>query len=175
AANRYQLDDFRPYLFKTADYGKTWTAIASGIPERSFARTIREDPKRRGLLFAGTETGVYYSMNDGAEWQSLQLNLPVVPITDLTIKNDDLIAATQGRSFWVLDDITPLHATSNSATSTAQLFPPHDAVRSRRGGFGRGAGGAGQNPPGGAIVTYALPAAQPVTLEFVDAMGAVVK
>src|SRR2546426_95699 len=175
AVNRYQLDDFRPYLFKTADYGKSWQAIASGIPERSFARTIREDPKRNGLLFAGTETGVYYSMNDGAQWQSLQLNLPIVPITDLTIKNDDLIASTQGRSFWVLDDITPLHATTDAVTtSTAQLFPPRDAIRSRRGGFGRGASGVGQNPPPGAIVTYSLPAAQDVTLEFVDAKGAVV-
>jgi photosystem II stability/assembly factor-like uncharacterized protein len=173
AVNRYQLDDFRPYLFKTADYGKTWTAIASGIPERSFARTIREDPKRRGLLFAGTETGVYYSINDGAGWQPLQLNLPIVPITDLTIKNDDLIASTQGRSFWVLDDITPLHAMSGATTTSAQLFPPHDAIRSRRGG--RGGGSGGQNPPGGAIVTYSLPAAQPVTLEFLDAKGAVVK
>jgi photosystem II stability/assembly factor-like uncharacterized protein len=175
AVNRYQLDDFRPYLFKTADYGKTWTAIASGIPERSFARTIREDPKRRGLLYAGTETGVYYSTNDGAEWQSLQLNLPNVPITDLTIKNDDLIASTQGRSFWVLDDVAPLHSMSRATTSAAQLFPPRDAVRARRGGFGRGATGVGQNPPGGAIVTYSLPAAQPVMLEFLDAKGTVVK
>jgi photosystem II stability/assembly factor-like uncharacterized protein len=176
AVNRYQLDDVRPYLFKTADYGKSWQAIASGIPERSFARTIREDPKRKGLLFAGTETGVYYSTNDGAQWQPLQLNLPIVPITDLTIKNDDLIASTQGRSFWVLDDITPLHEMKDAVTtSTAQLFPPRDAIRSRRGGFGRGATGAGQNPPAGAIVTYSLPAAQDVTLEFVDAKGAVVK
>jgi len=176
AVNRYQLDDVRPYLFKTADYGKSWQAIASGIPERSFARTIREDPKRKGLLFAGTETGVYYSTNDGAQWQPLQLNLPIVPITDLTIKNDDLIASTQGRSFWVLDDITPLHEMKDAVTtSTAQLFPPRDAIRSRRGGFGRGATGAGQNPPAGAIVTYSLPAAQDVTLEFVDAKGVVVK
>jgi photosystem II stability/assembly factor-like uncharacterized protein len=175
AVNRYQLDDFRPYLFKTTDYGTTWTAIASGLPERSFARTIREDPKRRGLLFAGTETGVYYSTNDGTEWRSLQLNLPIVPITDLTIKNDDLIASTQGRSFWVLDDLTPLHGMSGTTTTAAQLFPTHDAVRARRGGFGRGASGVGQNPPGGAIVTYSLPAAQPVTLEFLDAKGTVVK
>jgi photosystem II stability/assembly factor-like uncharacterized protein len=176
AANRYQLDDFRPYLFKTSDYGKSWQAIASGLPEHGFARTIREDPKRKGLLFAGTETGVYYSTDGGAAWQSLQLNLPVVPITDLTIKNDDLIAATQGRSFWVLDDLTPLHGAAGTATSSAaQLFPPRDAIRSRRGGFGRGAGNVGQNPPGGATVTYSLPAALDVTLEFVDAKGTVVK
>lgn len=176
AVNRYQLDDFRPYIFKTADYGRSWQAMPSGIPERSFVRTVREDPKRKGLLFAGTETGVYFSLNDGAQWQSLQLNLPIVPITDLTIRHDDLVAATQGRSFWVLDDITPLHAMTDAVmTSTAHLFPPRDAIRTRRSGFGRGTPGMGQNPPAGAIVTYSLGAAQPVTLEFVDPKGAVVK
>ena len=176
AVNRYQLDDFRPSIFKTADYGKTWQPIAAGIPERSFVRTIREDPKRKGLLFAGTEFGVYYSSNDGAAWQSLQLNLPIVPITDLTIKGDDLVAATQGRSFWVLDDITPLEGMTDAVTtSAAHLFPPRDAVRSRRTGFGRGAAGIGQNPPAGAIVTYSLGSAQDVTLEFVDQKSAVVR
>jgi photosystem II stability/assembly factor-like uncharacterized protein len=176
AANRYQLDDYRPYIFKTTDYGKSWQAMASGIPERSFVRTVRADPQRKGLLFAGTETGVYYSMTDGASWQSLQLNLPVVPITDLTIKDGDLIAATQGRAFWVLDDITPLRALTESVvTSNAHLFPPRDATRTRRGGFGRGGSGIGQNPPAGAIVTYFLGAAQDVSLEFVDPRGTAVK
>jgi photosystem II stability/assembly factor-like uncharacterized protein len=176
AANRYQLDDFRPYIFKTTDYGSSWQAIASGIPERSFVRTVREDPKRKGLLVAGTETGVFYSLNDGAQWQALQLNLPVVPITDLTIAHDDLVAATQGRSFWILDDITPLHEMTDAAmTSTAHLFRPRDAVRTRRAGFGRGASGMGQNPPAGAIVTYSLGTAQPVRLEFLEPKGTVVK
>ena len=176
AANRYQLDDYRPYIFKTTDYGRSWQTLASGIPERSFVRTVREDPKRRGLLFAGTETGVYYSTNDGAHWQSLQLNLPIVPITDLTIKDGDLIAATQGRAFWVLDDITPLHDMTDALiSSSAHLFPPRDAIRTRRAGFGRGPTGMGQNPPAGAIVTYFLGAVQDITLEFLDARGIVVK
>jgi photosystem II stability/assembly factor-like uncharacterized protein len=176
AANRYQLDDYRPYVFKTSDYGTSWQAMASGIPERSFVRTVREDPKRKGLLFAGTETGVYYSTNDGATWQSLQVNLPIVPITDLTIKDGDLIAATQGRAFWVLDDITPLRDVTDAVVSSgAHLFPPRDATRTRRAGFGRGPTGMGQNPPAGAIVSYFLGAAQDITLEFLDARGTVVK
>jgi photosystem II stability/assembly factor-like uncharacterized protein len=176
AVNRYQLDDFRPYLFKTTDYGKSWQQIASGIPERSFVRTVREDPVGKDLLFAGTETGVYYSRDGGARWQSLQLNLPVVPITDLAIKDGDLVAATQGRAFWVLDDITPLHTTGATATTAAaHLFPPREAVRTRRAGFGRGPAATGQNPPVGAVVTYALNAAQDVTLEFLDSRGTVIK
>jgi photosystem II stability/assembly factor-like uncharacterized protein len=175
AVNRYQLDDYRPYIYKTTDYGKSWQAIAAGIPERSFARTVREDPKRKDLLYAGTETGVYYSLDGGAHWQPLQLNLPIVPITDLTIKGDDLIAATQGRSFWVLDDVTPLREMSTPTTTATRLFPPHEALRSRRGGFGRGASGIGQNPPGGAIVTYSLDSAQDVTLEFLDPAGTLIK
>jgi photosystem II stability/assembly factor-like uncharacterized protein len=176
AVNRYQLDDVRPYIFKTADYGKTWQSIAAGISERSFVRTVREDPKRKGLLFAGTEFGVFYSTNDGVQWQSLQLNLPIVPITDLTIKGDDLVVATQGRSFWVLDDITPLEGMTDPVmTADAHLFPPRDAIRSRRAGFGRGAAGIGQNPPAGAIVTYSVGSAQDVTLEFVDQKGVVVR
>jgi photosystem II stability/assembly factor-like uncharacterized protein len=176
AVNRYQLDDFRPYIYKTTDYGKSWQMIAAGIPERSFVRTVREDPKRKDLLFAGTETGVYDSRDGGAHWQSLQLNLPVVPITDLTIKNGDLIASTQGRAFWILDDITPLHEMSDTVeTEAAHLFPVRDATRTRRAGFGRGAIGIGQNPPAGAIVTYTLKAAQDVTLEFLDSRGSVIR
>src|SRR5260370_10245906 len=133
AVNRYQLDDFRPSILKTADYGKSWHAITSGIAERSFVRTVREDPVRKDLLFAGTQTGVYYSLDGGAGWQSLQLNLPVMPITDLTIKNSDPIAATQGRAFWILDDITPLRDMSDSVTTAAaHPFAPRDAVRTRR-------------------------------------------
>jgi len=175
AVNRYQLDDYRPYIYKTTDYGRSWQAIANGIPERSFVRTVREDPKRRSLLYAGTETGVYFSLDGGGRWQSLQLNLPIVPITDLTLKDDDLIASTQGRAFWILDDVTPLHEAGGAATQDAHLFAPRDAVRARRAGFGRAPAGAGQNPPAGAIVTYSLDRAQEVTLEFLDAKGGVVK
>ncbi len=176
AANRYQLDDDKPYIFKTADYGKSWTPIVAGLPDDGFARTVREDPKRKDLLYAGTEQGVYFSLDGGGRWQSLQLNLPIVPITDLTVKNDDLIASTQGRAFWVLDDVTPLRSlTPEVETAAAYLFPMRDAVRSQRAGFGRGAAGIGQNPPAGAIVTYSLGSAQEVTLEFLDAKGAVVR
>jgi photosystem II stability/assembly factor-like uncharacterized protein len=176
AVNRYQLDDFRPAIFKTADYGKSWQAIAAGIAARSFVRTVREDPARKDLLFAGTETGVYYSIDGGTGWQSLQLNLPVVPITDLTIKNGDLIAATQGRAFWILDDITPLRDRSDAVTTAAaHLFAPRDAVRTRRAGFGREAAGIGRNPPAGAVITYSLNVSQAVTLEFLDQRGTVIK
>jgi photosystem II stability/assembly factor-like uncharacterized protein len=175
AANAYQLDDFHPYMFKTTDYGKTWQAIANGIPERSFVRVVREDPKRRNLLYAGTETGVYFSLDGGSHWQSLQLNLPVVPITDLTLRDNDLIASTQGRAFWILDDVTPLHDLGDAVTSAAHLFATRDAVRARRAGFGRAPNGIGQNPPGGALVTYWLGRAQDVTLEIVDPKGVVVK
>jgi photosystem II stability/assembly factor-like uncharacterized protein len=108
AATRYKLDDFQPYLFKTNDYGKTWTKIINGIGANDFTRVIREDPQRRGLLYAGTETGARVSFDDGDHWQALQLNLPVVPVHDLTIKDSDLVAATHGRAFWILDDVTPL-------------------------------------------------------------------
>jgi photosystem II stability/assembly factor-like uncharacterized protein len=174
AVNRYQLDDFHPYIFKTTDYGRSWQAIANGIPERSFVRVVREDPTRRNLLYAGTETGVYFSLDGGSRWQSLQLNLPVVPITDLTVKDNDLVASTQGRAFWILDDVTPLHDL-DAATTAAHLFVTRDAVRARRAGFGRAPIGIGQNPPGGAIITYWLGRAQEVTLEIVDSKGVVVK
>ncbi len=130
AATRYKLDDFTPYLYKTRDYGKTWNRITTGIPENDFTRVIRADPVRVGLLYAGTETGVYISFNDGEQWQPLQLNLPVVPIHDLVIKDDDLIAATHGRSFWVLDDITPLRQMSEQVQqSVAHLFTPRSTIR----------------------------------------------
>ncbi|HMF95729.1 MAG TPA: hypothetical protein VKE96_15620 [Vicinamibacterales bacterium] len=175
AANRYQLDDYRPYIYKTADYGKSWQPIASGIPERGFVRTVREDSKRRNLLYAGTETGVYFSLDGGGRWESLQLNLPIVPITDLAVKDNDLIASTQGRAFWILDDVTPLYDLAGAMTTDAQLMAPRDAVRARRGGFGRAPAGAGQNPPGGAAVTYWLGRDQDVAIDIVDAKGTVVK
>ena len=136
AATRYKLDDFQPYLYKTNDYGRTWTTITSGIPDHDFTRVIREDPGRRGLLYAGTETGIYVSFNDGVTWQSLQRNLPVVPVYDLIVKDHDLIAATHGRSFWILDDLTPLHQLTDQGRlapearqAPAHLFPPGPALR----------------------------------------------
>ncbi|HEV2387892.1 MAG TPA: hypothetical protein VGS20_11620 [Candidatus Acidoferrales bacterium] len=178
AANRYQVDDFRPYLYRTHDFGKTWTLLTTGIPTNTFVRTVREDRVRKGLLFAGTETGVYVSFDDGLQWQSLQLNLPVVPITDLTVKDNDLIAATQGRSFWILDDITPLEQFPSQASSgPAYLFAPRPAYRMQHARFFGPSAGAGQNPPYGVIVDYSLEdaATQPVTLAFLDAAGNVIQ
>ncbi len=130
AATRYKLDDPAPYLYRTGDYGKTWQKIVAGIPDRDFTRVIREDPERRGLLYAGTEYGAYVSFDDGVNWQPLTLNLPVVPIHDLAVKNGDLVAATHGRSFWILDDLTPLRqATEQVAGSPAHLFKPRAAYR----------------------------------------------
>jgi photosystem II stability/assembly factor-like uncharacterized protein len=181
AATMYKSDDFRPYLYKTNDYGKTWKKIVAGIPESAFTRVIREDPNRRGLLYAGTETGMYVSFNDGESWQSLQLNLPVVPITDLAVhkREKDLVAATQGRSFWVLDDLTLLHQWKDSiAGMDAHLFKPEDAYRLPAAGGGEGRGAPeGANPPAGAVIWYYLkdkPASE-VTLEILDGVGKSVK
>ncbi len=130
AATRYKLDDFAPYFYKTNDYGQTWVKIDEGIPVDQFTRVIREDPNRRGLLYGGTEAGIYVSFNDGANWQPLQLNLPVVPIHDLHVKGTDLIAATHGRSFWVIDDLTPLHQLSEAAVGAAShLFQPRTTIQ----------------------------------------------
>jgi photosystem II stability/assembly factor-like uncharacterized protein len=130
AATAYKSDDFAPYFFKTNDYGKTWTKITDGIPANEFSRVIREDPKRRGLLFAGTEAGIYVSFDDGGHWLPLQRNLPAVPIHDLVVKDDDLIVATHGRSFWVLDDITPLRQLSDELLAEpAHLFSVPPTIR----------------------------------------------
>ena len=127
AAYRYKLDDYSPYLYKTGDYGKTWREITGGIGSEDFTRVIREDPERPGLLYAGTEFGLYVSFDDGEAWQKLQLNLPVAPLYDLAVKGDELVACTHGRSFWVLDDVTPLRqANERIAESSAHLFRPKD-------------------------------------------------
>ncbi|MDM9630683.1 VPS10 domain-containing protein [Robiginitalea aurantiaca] len=130
AANRYQVDDRQPYVFKTHDYGKTWTKIINGISEGHFARAVREDPIREGLLFLATEHGVYFSIDDGAQWQSLQLNLPDTPIRDLVIKDDDVVLGSHGRGFWILDDIRPLRQYSEEMKDKAAvLFTPANAIR----------------------------------------------
>ncbi len=180
AANRYQQDDFKPYLLKTSDYGKTWSRIDAGIPAGAYTRVIREDPVRRGLLFAGTETGVYVSFDDGARWQSLQMNLPRVSIRDLAIKNQDLIAATHGRSFWVLDDISPLRQLSDTVRSArVHLFAPAVAVRFEAGRSSRRDAESGENPLAGVYVDYWLGRrprnAGEVKLEFIGASGEVIR
>ena len=176
AYDRHQNDDYRPYIFKTSDYGKNWTKITGGIPDGVFVRAVREDPKRKGLLYAGTETGMLVSFDDGGHWQSLQQNLPTVPVHDLEVKDDDLIAATHGRSFWILDDLTPLRQiTAEVAQSSAHLYTPALAYRGPWGGGFRPRNPVGQNPPYGVIVDYYLKAAPEktaeVTLEILDSAG----
>ncbi|MGH9441937.1 MAG: WD40/YVTN/BNR-like repeat-containing protein [Thermoanaerobaculia bacterium] len=162
AATMYQFDDFRPYLYKTADYGKTWKRIDAGIPADAFTRVVREDPVRQGLLYAGTEKGLYISFDDGASWQPFQSNLPVVPITDLAVKNGDLVVATQGRSFWILDDLEPLRLWSGKIAGTPTfLFPPRPAVRMQIETPDEGDGppppaSAGKNMPDGVLIDYWL-------------------
>jgi photosystem II stability/assembly factor-like uncharacterized protein len=179
AVDHHQMDDFKPYIFRTTDYGKSWTKITSGIPETTYARAVREDPKRKGLLYAGTETGVYVTFDDGAHWQPLQLNLPTTPIHDLVVKGDDLVVATHGRSFWILDDITPLRQIgADVAKADAFLYAPQTEIRDRWGGFPiRGPYGA--NPPDGAVIDYYLKAApgekDEVTLEILDAQDKLVR
>ena len=181
AGTMYKWDDNRPYLYRTTDYGKTWKKITDGIPDTAFTRVIREDPNKRGLLYAGTETGMYLSFDNGERWQSLQLNLPVVPITDLAIQKRDreLVVATQGRSFWILDDLPLLHQMMdkgglNSAGET-QLFKPKDSYRMPGGGgFPLPATATvGRNPANGVVVFYSLktkPASE-IELDFLDSTG----
>jgi hypothetical protein len=178
AAAMYKFDDNKPYLYKTTDYGKTWKKITNGIPDSAFTRVIREDPNKRGLLYAGTETGIYISFDGGANWQSLQLNLPIVPITDLAIhkRDQELVAATQGRSFWILDDLPAIHQMMDAggfkAASETRLLKPKETYRMPGGGFPLPANATvGRNPAGGVVVYYSLKAkpTSEVVLEFLDA------
>jgi len=177
AANRYMLDDYAPYLYRTTDYGRSWTRITEGIPADEFARVIREDPEHKGLLYAGTERGVWVSFDDGGHWQSLRLNLPRVPVHDLVVKDGDLAIATHGRAFWILDDISPLRQlASQTLAQPGHLFAPRNGYR-----IYWGAGSlienlpSGANPPNGIFVYYWLKDKnQDVTLDILDASGAVV-
>jgi hypothetical protein len=178
AVDRHRLDDFKPYIFKTTDLGKSWSAITNGIPEGAYARSVREDPKRKGLLYAGTELGVYFSLDDGAHWQPLQLNLPQSPIHDLVIKDDDLVAATHGRSFWVLDNLTPLRQLNTQSTaSDTLLYQPQTAVRLHYPEEFDKRQPAGDNPPTGAMIDYYFKSApkDEVTLDILDAQGKLVR
>ncbi|MFZ0480620.1 MAG: hypothetical protein WAL71_15885 [Terriglobales bacterium] len=177
AVNRSRVDDQTPYLYRTRDYGASWQPIANGVVAPAFLRAVREDPQTRGLLFAGTEFGVYASFDDGDHWQSLQLNLPVTGVRDLTIHGDDLVIATYGRSFWILDNITPLRQVRTLAankTETRLLYHPATAIRVDNDSF---LGTplppeepAAQNPPNGAMIDYFLPSqARDVQLEVLDA------
>ncbi|HZX09788.1 MAG TPA: glycosyl hydrolase [Acidobacteriota bacterium] len=176
AVDRHKLDDFSPYIYMTKDFGKTWEKITNGLPKNTFVRVVREDPERKGLLYAGTETGVFVSFDEGKNWQSLQLNLPVVPVRDMVVKEDDLVAATHGRAFWILDDLTPLHQlTEQVLESGFFLFKPRDSYR--MGGYGYPRSDMGENPPSGSVVYYYFKEKpeQEVTLEFLDSHGNLIK
>ena len=185
AVYRYLLGDFQPYIYRTDDYGKSWTRLttgSNGIPNDNPTRVVREDPDRAGLLYAGTEFGMFISFDDGAHWQPFEQNLPVVPINDIKVFRKDLLVATQGRSFWIVDDLTPLHqATAQVAAAPVTLFRPRDAYRIRYqggGGFGRGRGpSAPQYPPPGAMIDFYLRQAPtgPVTLDVLDETGKLVR
>jgi hypothetical protein len=153
---KYKTDDFTPYIFKTNDYGKTWSLITNGIPSKHFARCLRADKVRPGLLYCGTEYGMYISYDYGNNWKPFQLNLPIVPITDLTIKDNDLVVATQGRAFWVLDDLSLVQQEGNNfSQKNIFVFPVKEAAR-MGGSQNLNAKNAGINPPNGIVVNYFL-------------------
>jgi photosystem II stability/assembly factor-like uncharacterized protein len=187
AIDRHQNDDLAPYIYKTSDYGSAWTRITTGIPDGVFVRAVREDPKKKGLLYAGTERGVYVSFDDGAHWRSLQINLPLVPVHDLVVKNDDLVLATHGRAFWILDDVSPLRQFADSvAQEDMHLYQPATAYRVHSGDAPAHLSFAGKNPPNGAVIYFYLkPAPKPemkqevkkdeVKIEILDASGSVIR
>ncbi len=180
AIYRFLLGDFAPYLYRTDDFGKTWTRLTdgkNGIAPDEPTRVVREDPDRAGLLYAGTEFGMYISFDNGTRWQPFQLNLPATPVTDIRVAHKDLIFSTQGRSFWILDNLTPLHQLNDQvSTAPAFLFKPREAVRTiGRGGSGRG--GGIQYPAAGATIDYYLSSAPAgeITLEILDSKGSLVR
>ncbi len=176
AVDRHRLDDIAPYAWKTADAGKSWVSIAAGLPLGAVVHVVREDPVRRGLLYAGTELGVFLSFDDGAHWSPLQNGLPISPVHDLTVHGNDLVAATHGRGFWILDDLTPLRQAKAPADDLV-LYSPQTALRlyypdqvnSRR--------PVGANPPAGAVIDYVLPAdaSTELTLDIVNAKGELIR
>ena len=188
AIDRHRLDDYTPYIYRTADGGATWTSIANGIPNGAFVNVVREDPKLPRLLYAGTERGIYVSFDDGANWQSLQRNLPMTSIRDIDVHGNDLVIATHGRAFWIMDDVTPLRQMVHAQETATYLFAPQVTTRFRRvGDFGEGVFDEGtpiqldeprgQNPPVGVILDYQLhgAASTPVVLEISDASGHIVR
>jgi photosystem II stability/assembly factor-like uncharacterized protein len=181
AINTLRLDDLRPHIYRTRDGGKTWQHVTNGIPDGGTINAVREDPIRKGLLFAGSEQAVYVSFDDGDHWQSLRLNMPATSIRDLILKDDDIVVGTHGRSFWILDDITPLRQmTASVAAASAHLFKPQTAIRFRWNKWSDTPvpheEPGGENPPDGAIIDYKLSAnAQKVTLEILDAAGKLVR
>ena len=147
AVDAHKLDNYKPYIYKTSDFGKTWTVLTTGLPDGSYVHAVREDPKRKGMLYAGTETGIWVSFDDGAHWQSLQLDLPTTPIHDLIIHDDDLLVATHGRAFWSLDNIDPLrHMNAAIINEDARSVRSLHGLRSRMGHSKRRRYAVGENP-----------------------------
>jgi photosystem II stability/assembly factor-like uncharacterized protein len=178
ALDCHKLDDIKPYIYKTTDFGKSWTKLVNGIPDGAYLHAVREDPVQKELLYAGTETGIYVSFDSGADWQPLQLNLPQSPIHDLVIKNDDLVVATHGRAFWILDDITPLRQLSDQvAKADIYLYKPPAMYRTWFAEFYDRHQPVGENPQHGAVISYyfkTVPKGE-VKLEILDSHGAVVR
>jgi photosystem II stability/assembly factor-like uncharacterized protein len=176
AVDRHKLDDIRPYAWKTTDSGASWKPIAAGLPEGAVVHVVREDPVRRGLLYAGTEVGVFVSFDDGASWRPLQFNLPTTPVHDLVVKGSDLVAATHGRSFWILDDVTPLRQARGGEDGIV-LYAPQKAVRLHYPDQVDSRHPVGKNPPAGAIIDYVLRAAPAgeLTLDILDGGGKVLR
>jgi photosystem II stability/assembly factor-like uncharacterized protein len=181
AVDRHRLDDDRPYVYVTHDFGRSWRLAVNGIPDGSFVNVVREDPVRRGLLYAGTETGVFVSFDDGASWGSLQRNLPTVSVRDIAVRQGDLAIATHGRAFWILDDVAPLRELAAGASPDARVFAPRDTVRVRPYNDEAEASPpevpVGENPPYGAAIDYLVPrdARGPVTLQIADTGGNVLR
>src|SRR5215472_13992734 len=178
AVDRHQLDDLTPHILKTSDYGKTWTTLTKGIPNTTFVRAVREDPKKRGLLYAGTEMGVFVSFNDGADWRPLQMNLPRAPIHDLIVKDDDLVVATHGRSFWILDDLSPVRQyTDDIAKQDVHLYTPAVAYRMQNPDEVPKPIVVGQNPPAGAVIDFFVKDAPKgeTTIEILDSQNLVIR
>jgi hypothetical protein len=179
AVSRHKWNDNTPHVYRTTDYGATWTRLVTGLPEGEVVRVVREDPTRRNLLYAGTETGAWVSFDGGAGWQSLQLNLPHVPVTDMQVRRTDLVISTEGRAFWILDDLTPLYQlTEGTAKTPVVLFKPRPAYRTNLGSQAS-VPGLGKNAPGGAVIDYYL-ARQPdsaatVELAILNGSGGVVR
>ncbi|WP_290790004.1 glycosyl hydrolase [Altibacter sp.] len=176
AGTKYKSGDFAPYLYKTSDFGKTWKKITNGISAEHFTRVLREDPKRKGLLYAGTETGMYISFDDGANWQSFQLNLPIVPITDLAVKENNLIVATQGRSLWIIDDLTVIHQLASAKGKENFLYKPKDTYR-MDGNSRKGSLTSGTNHPNGVMTYFYVkdPAEKEIKLSYLNSKNDTIK
>lgn len=176
AGTKYKTGDFAPYLYKTTDYGKTWEKITAGIAKEHFTRVLREDPNKKGILYAGTETGMYISFNDGVNWQAFQLNLPIVPITDLALKDNNLIVATQGRSLWIIDDLTVLYQLAEAKGKENFLFKPKEAYR-MRGTSSKKSLTTGINHPAGVITYFNLedPKDKEIKLSYLNSKNDTIK